>query len=354
MSEFWSEIAKRIKPYVPGEQPRGRAYIKLNTNENPYPPSHRAIEAIRQTAGEGLRRYPDPLCTELRTAIADYYGLGKEHVFVGNGSDEVLAFAFLAFFNPGDRILFPDVTYTFYRVYAGLFRVEYDLVPLDEDFSIPIEMFFRENRGILIPNPNAPTGKFMPVESVECILEYNKSSVVVIDEAYIDFGGESAAKLIRTYPNLLVVQTLSKSRSLAGLRVGFALGQESLIEGLDRIKNSINSYTLDCLALAGATEAIRDTAYLEETVQKVINTRERTAAGLAAMGFKVIPSKTNFVFISHPSIHAAELFGQLREKGILVRYFKEPRIDNYLRVTVGTDDEMDSFLTAVREIVSAG
>jgi histidinol-phosphate aminotransferase len=324
----------------------------LNTNENPYPPSPKVIEAIRQAANESLRRYSDPLCSELRTAIAGYYGLRKEQVFVGNGSDEVLAFAFLAFFNPGDRILFPDITYTFYKVYAALFRVEYDLVPLDEDFSIPIEMFFRENRGILIPNPNAPTGKLMPVESVRSILEHNRDSVVVIDEAYIDFGGESAARLIPDYPNLLVVQTLSKSRSLAGLRVGFAIGQEGLIEGLDRIKNSINSYTLDRLALAGAREAIRDKAYCEETTLKVINTRERVSARLEEIGFKVIPSKTNFVFISHPLHHAETLFRQLRERGILVRYFNEPRIDNYLRVTIGSDDEMDSFLRVVGEILS--
>ncbi|MCL4492649.1 MAG: histidinol-phosphate transaminase [Nitrospirae bacterium] len=353
MSRYWSEITKHIKPYVPGEQPGGREYLKLNTNENPYPPSPKVLDAIKQAANESLRRYPDPLCSELRAAIADYYGLGREQVFVGNGSDEVLAFAFPAFFNPGDRIFSPDVTYTFYKVYAALFRVDYIPIPLDEDFSIPVEMFFRENRGIIIPNPNAPTGKYMPIESVRSILEHNRDSVVIIDEAYVDFGGESAAGLIRDYPNLLVVQTLSKSRSLAGLRVGFALGQEGLIEGLDRIKNSINSYTLDRLALAGAREAIRDKAYFEETTSKVINTRERVSARLAGMGFKVIPSKTNFVFISHALCNACDLFRQLKGKGILVRYFNEPRIDNYLRVSIGSDDEMDRFLRVLEEIVAS-
>lgn len=350
MSRFWSDVNRNLSPYTPGEQPQNRKYIKLNTNENPYPPSPRVAAAI-QNALSSLRLYPDPDCTVLRETIAEYCKLKKEQVFVGNGSDELLAFSFLAFFNPGGPpVLFPDITYSFYKVYAALFKIDYELVPLDDDFSIRPEMFIRKNGGIIIPNPNAPTGKFLPLESVANILERNPDQVVVIDEAYIDFGGDSAAGLIGEFPNLLVIQTLSKARSLAGLRVGFALGQEELIEGLDRIKNSINSYTLDRLALAGAAEAIKDDAYFRETRQKIIGTRERVSGQLRNMGVNVVPSMANFIYISHPFIPAAEIFLKLREKGVLVRYFKAPRIDNYLRVTIGTDGEMDFFIKALKEI----
>jgi histidinol-phosphate aminotransferase len=350
MSRYWNETVKEIKPYVPGEQPRDQKYIKLNTNENPYPPSPKVIEAIKNAADESLRLYPDPSCDGLRTTLAQYYGLKKEQTFVGNGSDEILAFAFMAFFDPQKTILFPDITYTFYPVYSELFNINYKTVALDDALNIPEELFFRENGGIVISNPNAPTAKYMPLEAIERILKNNMDSVIIIDEAYIDYGGESAVKLIDQYPNLLVIQTFSKSRALAGLRVGFALGHKDLIEGLDRVKNSFNSYTLDRLALAGAVEAIKDEEYFQEARQKVINTRERFSKGLMDLGFEVIDSKANFVFMTHLKIHASSIFMGLREKGILVRHFNKPRIDNYLRVSIGTDKEMDIVLKALKDI----
>ena len=351
MSKYWNELIKNLEPYTPGEQPQDKKYIKLNTNENPYPPSPKVIQAIKQTANENLRLYPDPNCVGLRTAIAQYYNLKEDQVFVGNGSDEVLAFSFQTFFSSEKHILFPDITYSFYPVYCNLFNIDYKLIPLDSEFTVPIEKFFEDNGGIVIPNPNAPTGKHMPIEFIEEILKHNMDRVVIIDEAYIDFGGESAVGLIQEYSNLLVVQTFSKSRSLAGLRVGFALGHEDLMEGLNRVKNSFNSYTLDRIATAGSIEAIKDEVYFQETRLKIINTRERASICLTEMGFKVINSKANFIFISHPLFHANMLFQKLREKGILVRYFNKPRIDNFLRVSIGTDDEMNSFLRAIEELI---
>lgn len=350
MSRYWSQITKKIKPYVPGEQPRDKKYIKLNTNENPYPPSPKVLEAIKEAAEEALRLYPDPTCQELRNKIAHYYNLSEKQVFLGNGSDEVLAFAFMAFFNPGETILFPEITYSFYKVYAGLFGLDYQLIPLANDFSILTEEFNQDNGGIIIPNPNAPTGKLLTIEAIEKILASNKERVVIIDEAYIDFGGKSVIPLIKTYPNLLVIQTLSKSRSLAGLRIGFALGQEDLIQGLERIKNSFNSYTLDRLALAGAVAAFEDESYFQETRAKIIETREKVVKELQTIGFQAIPSQANFVFISHPQYLAEIIFSQLREKGILVRYFKESKIENYLRVSIGSEQEMDYFLKSIREM----
>lgn len=352
MSKYWSKLASGIEPYVPGEQPKDRAYTKLNTNENPYPPSTKVLEAIKAAANESLKLYPDPLGAELKSTLADYYGLKKEQVFLGNGSDEVLGFAFMAFFDPQKPILFPDITYSFYPVYANLFKIDYELVPLKNDFTLPVEQFFRPNGGIIFPNPNAPTGEYITLRAIEEILEHNTEHVVIIDEAYIDFGGESALSLINKYPNLLVVQTFSKSRSLAGLRVGFALGHQDLIQGLERIKNSLNSYTLDRLALAGSVEAVKDKAYFEETRNKIIQTRERVIGELLNIGFKVIPSKANFVFISLPTFKAEELFKKLKEAAVLVRYFNQPRIDNYLRVSIGSDIEMDRFLEAVRKIIA--
>lgn len=352
MSKYWSQTTKRIKPYVPGEQPKERTYVKLNTNENPYPPSPRVIEAIRGAVGEDLRRYPDPCCEELRETIAAYYRLSPQQVFCGNGSDELLAFAFLAFFNPGTPILFPDVTYSFYSVYCTLFRLDYELVPLDMSFTIPIDKFFADNGGIVIANPNAPTGTYLSRASIRQILEHNVGSVVIVDEAYIDFGGESAVPLLEEFPNLLIVQTLSKSRSLAGLRVGFALGHPDLIEGLRRIKDSVNSYTLDRLALAGGIAALKDDEYYRKTIHKVIATRERVAAKLQDAEFSVIPSKANFLFITHPYARASDLYTGLRERGVLVRYFNMPRIDNYIRVSIGTDQEMDIFLNCITELVA--
>ena len=350
MSRYWSELTRRLEPYIPGEQPKDKKYIKLNTNENPYPPSPRAVEAIKRAADDSLRLYPDPNCDDLRAEVARYYGIDRSQVFMGNGSDEVLAFAFAALFDPGRTILFPDISYTFYPVYSNLYNLDYRMVPLDEDFSIPTREFFSSPGGVIIPNPNAPTGKYLPLEQIIEIVQQNPGSVVIIDEAYIDFGGESAISYIDTYPNLLVVQTLSKSRSLAGLRVGFAAGNKELIEGIERVKNSFNSYTLGRPVLAGAVEALRDDEYFKETRARVIATRERVTMKLREMGFNVVDSRANFIFTGHSSISGAELFRRLRERGILVRHFKSPRIENYLRVSIGTDDEMDRFLLETAEI----
>ncbi|MFW5992270.1 MAG: histidinol-phosphate transaminase [Halanaerobiaceae bacterium] len=349
MSIYWSKLTKKVVPYVPGEQPKDKKYVKLNTNENPYPPSPRVIRAIRQAANENLKLYPDPTCEELKVTIADYYNVEQNQVFIGNGSDEVLAFSFMAFFD--SDIIFPVITYSFYPVYANLFNINYRTVPLNEDFSIPVEELSTVNGGVIFPNPNAPTGKYLSLEKIKEILDRNTEQVVIIDEAYIDFGGESAVGLIDKYPNLLVVQTLSKSRALAGLRIGYAFGQQHLIEGLDRIKNSFNSYTLDRIALAGAKEAIKDEEYFLKIRTKVINTREQVSEELRRIGFKVVDSKTNFLFISHPEVQAEDLFYQLKQKGILVRYFNKSGIDNYLRVSIGKDKDMDLFLQTLKVIL---
>jgi histidinol-phosphate aminotransferase len=351
MSKYWSEKVRNTEPYVPGEQPKDKKFIKLNTNENPYPPSQKALNAITKAAGESLRLYPDPEGESLRNKIAEYYNLKPSQVFIGNGSDEILAFSFLAFFNPGDTIVFPQITYSFYEVYASIFGVNYKKIPLDDEFNIPIEGFYEENDGVIFANPNAPTGKALPLKDIRMILEKNARRVVIVDEAYVDFGGESSVELINEFDNLLVVATLSKSRALAGLRVGFAMGNKDLIEGLNRVKNSINSYTLDRLALAGAEEAIRDVEYFNEIRGKIVKTRERVSKKLLDLGFRVIDSKTNFIFISYPTIKGSVLFEKLREKGILVRHFNKPGIDNYLRVTIGTDEEMDCFGEKIKEII---
>ena len=351
MKEFWSDRIRSLTPYIPGEQPKDRKFIKLNTNENPYPPAPGVLEAIRTNADASLRLYPDPEALQLRQALARAYGLKEEQIFVGNGSDEVLAFAFQAFFSQGDEIVFPDITYSFYPVYANLFGIRCRTVPLKEDFTIPVEQMQGSN-GVVIANPNAPTGIELPQSELRRILEANQDVVVIVDEAYVDFGGESALPLIRQYPNLLVIQTCSKSRALAGLRVGFAFGDANLIQALNCVKNSINSYTLDRLALAGATAAVEDQAYFDAQRSKVMTTRTRTTEELRKIGFQVLPSKANFIFIAHPTVPAKKLFAGLREKGVLVRYFDQPRIDNYLRVSIGTDQEMDAFLTAIRELIA--
>ncbi|WEK55997.1 MAG: histidinol-phosphate transaminase [Candidatus Cohnella colombiensis] len=351
MSKYWSNLTANLQPYIPGEQPKDQKYIKLNTNENPYPPSPRVIEAIKQAANDDLRLYPDPTCQQLCDTIAQYYGLRSNQVFVGNGSDEILAFVFPAFFNPSQKILFPDITYSFYPVYAQLYGQTYETVAVDEAFNIHAEHYCVPNGGIVIPNPNAPTAEYMTLPALRTILDANRDQVVVVDEAYIDFGGQSAITYINEYPNLLVVQTLSKSRSLAGLRVGMAYGHEDLIEGLNRIKNSFNSYTLDRLALAGAIAAFEDEAYFEETTAKVIATREWSVNHLRELGFHVIESKANFVFASHPQALAADLFKQLKEKGILVRYFNKPRIDQFLRISIGTDEEMEALISALHSLL---
>ncbi|HOJ11496.1 MAG TPA: histidinol-phosphate transaminase [Clostridiales bacterium] len=351
MSKYWSERVKLLEPYVPGEQPKDKKYIKLNTNENPYPPSPKVLDAIIKSADESLRLYPDPDCIELRKAISSYYKLNEKQVFPGNGSDELLAFSFMAFFNPGDPILFPDITYSFYPVYCSMFNIDYKLIPLDKELSIPIDRFFAKNGGIIFPNPNAPTGKYLPVEAIRNILEHNCDNVVIVDEAYIDFGGDSVIGLIDEYPNLLIIQTFSKSRSLAGLRLGFALGNENLIDALNMIKNSINSYTIDRLAIKAGIEAIKDEDYFQTTKRRIISTRERVTEALKNMGFRVVDSKANFIFITHPDKEAEWLFISLKEKGVLVRYFKKPGIDNFLRVSIGSEEEMEVFLTIIQGLV---
>lgn len=351
MSKYWSEITKNVEPYVYGEQPKDKKYVKLNTNESPYGPSPKVLEAIKNAANEDLRLYPDPNCEDLSETIAKYYNLNKKQIFIGNGSDEVLAFSFLAFFNPEETISFPDISYSFYPVYANLYNLNYKLAKLKEDFSIPVDEFVNENGGIVIPNPNAPTGKYLDIDSIKKILDCNPNKVVIIDEAYIDFGGVSAVSLIKDYSNLLVVQTLSKSRSLAGIRLGFALGQEELIDGLNRIKNSFNSYTIDRVAAVAAVEAIKDEEYFKECVSRIINTREKVTESLSELGFNVIPSKANFIFAGHHTYPAAELFARLREKGVLVRYFNKDRINNYLRITIGSEEEMEFFIKKVKEII---
>ena len=352
MSRYLSPLAASLVPYVPGEQPKDRKYIKLNTNENPYPPSPQVLAAIREAANADLRLYPDPSCSALVEKAAAYYGVRPDRVFVGNGSDEVLAFAFAAFFSPdGPPIRFPDITYSFYKVYAALYRIPYETVPLDGDFRVPLEALEGDSGGIVLPNPNAPTGRPIGTDEAAALVSRNAGRVVILDEAYIDFGGSSAVRLVADHPNLLVVHTLSKSRSLAGLRVGIAIGHPDLIDGLNRVKNSFNSYTIDRLALAGAAAAFDDEAYFKETTSKVVATRERTIAALRKLGFRVIDSLANFVFASHPAYDAERLFLDLRESGVLVRYFKQPRIDNFLRISIGTDDEMDVLIRTLEMLL---
>ncbi|GAB4074071.1 histidinol-phosphate transaminase [Barrientosiimonas marina] len=350
MSKFWSEALKRTEPYVPGEQPSQSDILKLNTNENPYPPSPHVVEAIQAAAQQQLQRYPPPSLDYLRETIAADQQLHKENVFVGNGSDEVLAFSFMAFFDPGRPILFPEVSYSFYPVYAQLFNIPYQEVPLTTDFRLPAEAFFQAEGGVIFPNPNAPTSVYLPLERIEAILQHNPDQVVIIDEAYIDFAEASAVPLINTYANLLIVQTMSKSRSLAGLRVGFALGQPELIEGLLRLKDSFNSYTVDRLAIAGAAAALEDRDYFAETTRQIIATREWFAGELKSRGFSVLPSQTNFVFVRHPAYEAGALYEQLKQRGIMVRHFNKPQIKDYLRITIGTQDNMKEVLAALDEL----
>ena len=351
MSRFWSDIVHRLTPYVPGEQPALAHPVKLNTNENPYPPSPRVIEAIRRELGddgETLRKYPDPTARALRATVAAHHGLRVEQVFAGNGSDEVLAHAFQALLKHERPIRFPDITYSFYPVYAQLYGVSFDAIPLDDQFGIDIDNYRAPGGGVLLPNPNAPTGRALPLAEIEQLLQANPDSPVVIDEAYVDFGAESAVNLIDTYPNLLVVQTVSKARSLAGMRVGFAFGDAALIEALTRVKDSFNSYPLDRLAQAAAIAAYEDDAWFRESCRKVIASRERMTGELAALGFDVVPSAANFVFARHPGHDAAALAASLKEKEIFVRHFKLPRIDQHLRISIGTDAECDALVNALR------
>jgi histidinol-phosphate aminotransferase len=351
MNRFWSKTASDIAPYVPGEQPRDKKYIKLNTNENPYPPSSKVLDAIRRETSADIRLYPDPDAAALKNAIARFYQVDCNEVFVGNGSDEVLAFCFPAFFNPGDIVSFPDITYSFFPVYSRLFGVKYETVRLTDDFLIPVDDFPSGVRGILIPNPNAPTGLAVGTDMIERLLRRFPDTLVIVDEAYVDFGACSSVPLIKKYDNLLVVQTFSKSRSLAGLRVGYAIGNNGLIEALERVKNSFNSYTIDRIAQKAAEAAIDDKEYFYKTLKRVVNTREYTAQKLNGLGFTVIPSKSNFLFVSHKDIKAEEIFIKLRQEGILVRHFKMLRIENWLRITIGTDDDMAALIEKLKAMM---
>ncbi|CAD5106802.1 histidinol-phosphate transaminase [Zestomonas carbonaria] len=348
MSKFWSPFVKDLVPYVPGEQPKLTKLVKLNTNENPYGPSPKALAAMQAELNDNLRLYPDPNGDRLKQAVADYYGVQPEQVFVGNGSDEVLAHAFHGLFQHGRPLLFPDVTYSFYPVYCGLYGIPFEAIALDDAFQIRVEDYARPNGGIVFPNPNAPTGRLLPLEAVERLLQSSPDSVVLVDEAYIDFGGETAISLVDKYPNLLVAQTLSKSRSLAGLRVGIAVGHPDLIEALERIKNSFNSYPLDRMAIAGAAAAFEDRAWFEEICAKVAASREVVVAGLEALGFEVLPSAANFVFARHPQKDAAGLAAGLREQGVIVRHFKQARIAQFLRISIGTPEQNQALLDALK------
>ena len=351
MKKYWSRRIRDMVPYVPGEQPKDRVFIKLNTNENPYPPSPKALEALRSAADDRLRLYPAPECTRLRAAIAAAHGLSPEQVFAGNGSDEVLAFCFQAFFDPDRPVCFADITYTFYAVYASYFGLTPELVPLAEDFTLPVADFLAPGcGGVVLANPNAPTGLAVELADIRRILEAHRDQVVLVDEAYIDFGGASADVLVPEYDNLVVVRTLSKGHALAGLRVGYALAQPDLIAALRCVRDSINSYTVDRAAQAAAAASLRDAAYFQERTAQVVRTRQRTALALRDMGFAVTDSQANFLFVRHPQVPAKTLLDGLRERGILVRWFDRPRIRDYLRITVGTDGEMDALTAALKEL----
>ncbi|MCV3734804.1 histidinol-phosphate transaminase [Rhizobium sp. TRM96647] len=351
MSKFWSPIVETLKPYVAGEQPRIADLVKLNTNENPYGPSPKAIAAMQAAVTDSLKLYPDPSALGLRQAIARACRVEPEEVFVGNGSDEVLAHAFAALLKHEKPLLYPDITYSFYPTYCGLFGIEAVEVPLNDDYTIDIADYRRSCGAIILPNPNAPTGIGLPLSAIETLVSEHSDQPVVVDEAYIDFGGESAVPLTRRYDNLLVVHTLSKSRSLAGLRVGYAIGQRPLIDALERVKDSFNSYPLDRVAQAGATAAIEDVAWFDETRGKVIDARERVAGALRQRGFEVLPSQANFVFARHPGHSGADIARGLRERAVLVRHFGKPRISDFLRITIGTPEECDRLVAALDELV---
>ncbi|RLA05642.1 MAG: histidinol-phosphate transaminase [Gammaproteobacteria bacterium] len=346
MSRYWSPVVHNLVPYVPGEQPKNNHLVKMNTNENPYGPSPKVLEAIRAKVDDGLRLYPDPQAEQLKQAIANYHQIDTSQIFVGNGSDEVLAHIFHALFQHNEPLLFPDITYSFYPVYCKLYQIDYQTIPLADDFSLHIADYHQANSGIIFPNPNAPTGRLLSLSEIDKLLQFNTESVVVIDEAYIDFGGDSAISLVNQYPNLLVIQTLSKSRSLAGIRVGFAIGNPELIDALDRVKDSFNSYPLGQLAIAGGVAAFEDKLYFEKTRQAIIESREAVIAELIKLEFEVIPSAANFIFTRHLQHEAADIAAGLREKNIIIRHFKQTRIEQYLRITIGTTEENNCLLAA--------
>lgn len=345
MSQFWNPLVQTLTPYVPGEQPKISGLIKLNTNENPYPPSPAVESALRNVAIETLRLYPDPDASALKQTLAQYHGVQPSQVFVGNGSDEVLGFVFMALLKHSAPLLFPDITYSFYPVYCKLFDIDYVEIPLNAEMQIDLaEYQSRACSGIIFPNPNAPTGTALPLSQIETLLKNKSDTIVVVDEAYVDFGAETAISLINSYPNLLVVRTFSKSRSLAGLRVGFAIGDAKLIEGLERVKNSFNSYPLDKMAQTAAVASYADEAYFQQTRQAIIDSRNEVTAALQKMDFEVLPSSANFIFARHATIPATQLAAGLRERAIIVRHFNHPRINQYLRITIGTPAECTTLI----------
>ena len=352
MNDLWKKNLRDIEPYVPGEQSKDRDIVKINANENPYPPSPKAVEALKNFDTDRLRFYPQANATALKQAIADFYEVKAENVFVGNGSDDVLALAFQAFFNGDKPIAYPDITYSFYPVWCRLLGIEYVNYPLDENFRINVEDYKAENGGVVIPNPNAPTSIGEGREFVEKLMEYNRDSVVIIDEAYCDFGGVSSVPLIEKYENLLVTGTFSKSRSLAGMRIGFAIGSKTLIDTLEAVKNSYNSYTVDALSIAMGIEAMKDVEYFNETISKIIATRTRVTEELRSLGFEVLDSQTNFIMATHKGYDMKEMFEYLKENKIFIRYFNQPRINKYVRITIGTNDEMNKFLNGVKDFIN--
>lgn len=351
MNKYWSNRIKGIVAYTPGEQLNNKKIIKLNTNENPYPPSPMALEALKSKAGEELRLYPETTSKVIRESISDLYGIDKNCVFVGNGSDEILAFSFLAFFGDEKPLLFNDITYSFYPVYSGFFKINSEIIPLNNDFTMPVEEFCRPSGGVIFPNPNAPTGIAIGLADVERIIKADNDRVVIVDEAYVDFGAESAVLLVKKYPNLLVIQTSSKSRCLAGLRVGWAIGDHGLISALNCVKNCINSYTIDRAAQSAAAAAISDREYFENINRKIIATRECAVTRFKELDFQVLESKANFLFVQHSKRRANYIYNYLKERNILVRYFSKPRIDNFLRITIGTDEQMDALFKVLEEII---
>ena len=348
----WEANIRKVIPYTPGEQPNKDRMVKLNTNENPYPPAPGVQKAMEAFDMDSLRLYPDPKASALVNVLADYYKVSPEQVFVGVGSDDVLAMAFMTFFNSGKPILFPDITYSFYPVWAEEFRIPYETVALDEEFKIVKEDYYRENGGIIFPNPNAPTALELGMDDVEDIIRHNPDVIIIVDEAYVDFGVESALQLVDQYDNLLVVQTFSKSRSMAGMRIGFAVGNPVLIKYLNDVKYSFNSYTMNQTSLKYGVEAVKDDAYFKETTGKIIKTREHAKKVLGEMGFSFPDSRANFLFITHPEYKAKDLFEALKQEDIYVRYFSLPRIDNYLRVTIGTDEQMEVFYDFLRRYMN--
>ena len=351
MEKYWSDLVKQLRPYEPGEQPWMDGVLKLNTNENPFGPSPKVLSAIEGQLGNQLRLYPPPNADLLKQAIADYYGLKDSQIFLGNGSDEILAHVFNGLLKKALPLLFPDITYSFYPVFCQLYDIDFEEIPLKDDLSIDLTDYEVPNGGIIFPNPNAPTGRLLAIGEIEYLLKANRHSVVVIDEAYIDFGGQSSIGLLTDNPNLIVTQTMSKSRSMAGMRIGFALGSADLIEGLERVKNSFNSYPLGHLQIAAGISAIEDSDHFKDTCQRVIHNRAKLTIDLEELGFSVVPSAGNFVLVRHFRASALKIYGQLKNNGILVRHFNKQRLDNFLRITVGTTEQNDQLVVALATIL---